>query len=144
MEVRGEWLLCDDGTVRPVIRGEVQTGDGSWLHVPFLLDTGADATVLDADTLTTLGLTTAPSGMRLGGVGGVVSSVLVTTVIRLSREDGVPIHLRGRYAAFTDLDALDMSVLGRDILNLFAVVVDHPGGSILLLRDRHAYRVERR
>ena len=32
--------------------------------------------------------------------------------------------LRGTYAACLQNEALDMSVIGRDILNLFAVIVD--------------------
>ena len=30
MRIDGEWLLCEDGVTRPVIRGEVLRGDGSW------------------------------------------------------------------------------------------------------------------
>ena len=37
---------------------------------------------------------------------------------------------RGQYAAVTELEALDMSVLGRDITGLFAVVVDEPGSRL--------------
>ncbi len=30
MQINGEWLLCDDGIERPVMRGEVLSGDGFW------------------------------------------------------------------------------------------------------------------
>lgn len=33
---------------------------------------------------------------------------------------------RGQYAAVTEVEALDISVLGRDITGLFAVIVDQP------------------
>ena len=56
MRINGRWLLCDDGIVRPVIRGEVLADDGSWQSVEFLVDTGADRTVLSALTLEALHL----------------------------------------------------------------------------------------
>ena len=56
--------------------------------------------------------------------------------------DGGMVVCRGRYAAFTQLEALDMNVLGGDILQLFAVIVDQPAGVVCLIRDRHRYAVE--
>jgi len=35
-----------------------------------------------------------------------------------------------------------MSVLGRDILNLFACIIDRPGDVVCLLTGEHRYRVE--
>lgn len=62
MRIDGEWLLFDDGVTRPVIRGLVLTGDGSWLAAEFLVDTGADRTVFSAATLSKLGFK--PSFLR--------------------------------------------------------------------------------
>jgi hypothetical protein len=45
MRIDGQWLICDDGAVRPVVRGEVQGANGAWLTVEFLVDTGADRDV---------------------------------------------------------------------------------------------------
>ena len=53
MRINGEWLLFDDGVMRPVIRGEILTGGGSWQPAEFLVDTGADRTVFSAATLLT-------------------------------------------------------------------------------------------
>ena len=30
MRFNGEWLQCDDGIIRPVIRAEILTSDGAW------------------------------------------------------------------------------------------------------------------
>ncbi len=49
---------------------------------------------------------------------------------------------RGEYAGFLDRNALDRSVLGRDVTNFFAVIVDHPGNFVGLLGQRHRYRIE--
>ena len=42
MRLDGQWLVCDDGVVRPVISGEIRAADGSWEKSEFLVDTGAD------------------------------------------------------------------------------------------------------
>ena len=50
MVIEGEWYPCDDGVMRPVVRGEVVTRAGKRVLTLFLVDTGADRTVLDGDT----------------------------------------------------------------------------------------------
>ena len=89
MRIDAEWLLFDDGIVRPVIRGLILTGDGSWQ--------AADARAA---------------------------------------------VFRGQFAAATEVDALDINVLGRDITGLFAVIVDQPGDVVCLLGQRHRYTIE--
>jgi predicted aspartyl protease len=144
MRIDGEWLLCDDGIIRPVIRGEILTANGAWQRAEFLVDTGADRTVFSAATLAVLGLQPLMAQDRIGGLGGVAESVVVETQVRLTREEAGKIVFRGRYAAVTDLEALDMNVLGRDIAGLFAVVVDRPGNVVCLLGQRHRYTIEPR
>jgi predicted aspartyl protease len=77
MRIDGEWLLCDDGIRRPVIRGEILTGNGDWQRAEFLVDTGADRTVFSAATLVMLGLQPLVAQDRIGGLGGVAESVVV-------------------------------------------------------------------
>lgn len=144
MRIDGEWLLCEDGMRRPVIRGEILAHDGSWQAIEFLVDTGADHTVLSALTLDTLQLQAHGTQNRLGGVGGIVDSVVVETQIRLYRETRGTVVFRGQYAAVAELNALDMSVIGRDITNLFAVIVDQPGNVICMLGQRHQYMIEQK
>jgi hypothetical protein len=141
MLLKGLWLLCDDSVVRPVIHGEVVARDGTRVQTPFLVDPAADRTVLSADIFQALGLTPVGGSCDLGGVGGVVSSVLIQTQIEFPREEPGPVIFRGQFAAFTTLEALDMSVLGRDILNLFAVIIDKPGDTVCLLGQQHYYTI---
>ena len=141
MRISGLWYLCDDGIVRPVIRGEVQAADGTWMKVPFLVDTGADRTVFSADILNALHLQPINSPDRLGGVGGIADSVGVKTQIRLTQDDAGKAVFKGQFAGFTDPEALDMSVLGRDILNLFALIVDQPADTVCLLGQKHFYTI---
>ena len=142
MRIDGEWYVGDDGVARPVILAEVQAADGSWVRAPFLLDTGADRTVLSAAIVGLLDRPYGKSAERIGGLGGVVPSVAIDTAIRLTREGGGKILLRGHYVAVTELEALDMCVLGRDVMGLFAVIIDQPGNTICLLGQRHRYAIE--
>lgn len=142
MRISGVWYAGDDGIRRPVIRGEVLTGNGTWIKAPFLVDTGADRTVFSAAILADLHLQQFAPGHRLGGVGGIADSVVVETRIRFSRETGSKVAFRGQYAAVTDVNALDISVLGRDIIGLFAVIVDLPGNVVCLLGQQHRYAIE--
>jgi hypothetical protein len=79
MLIDGLWHLCDDGIMRPVLRGEVLAADGAWIPVPFLLDTGADRTVFSKDILTALRLKQRGAEERLGGVGGLTKAIVVET-----------------------------------------------------------------
>jgi hypothetical protein len=141
MRINGQWLLCDDGIVRPVLLCELLTGDGSWRKIPFLLDTGADRTVLNAGALAVLKLPHLPSFQQLGGVGGEATTVRVETQIRMAVDDGGKATFRGQFSAFTDPEALDMAVLGRDITDIFALIVDRPGDTVCLLGQQHCYAI---
>jgi predicted aspartyl protease len=141
MLVDGVWHQCDDGVLRPVILAEVLANDNSWRKAPFLLDTGADRTVLSADVTTALGLPSVETDRLVGGVGGVVPAVTIETQIRLSYDQNGKVLLRGRYLGVANKEALDISVLGRDVTNLFAVVVDWPQRTVCLLAQRHRYTI---
>ena len=141
MRINGKWLLCDDGVVRPVIRGELLAGDGSWKAVEFLVDIGADRTVLNADILSKLGLPLLEAVESISGLGGGTDSVEIETKLHLTREPVSPVVFRIRWAAVTEPAALDLCVLGRDITDLFAVIIDRPGDVVCPLSQRHRYIV---
>ena len=105
------------------------------------MDTGADRTVLSANMLNGLDLPAREPEQKIGGLGGIVESVIVETVIRLTREDDLKVTFRGEYAGCTNPEALDMSVLGRDILGLFAVIVDQPRDLVCMVGGRHTYTI---
>ncbi|MBY0523349.1 MAG: retroviral-like aspartic protease family protein [Gemmataceae bacterium] len=124
-----------------MIRGELLTGQQEWQVVHFLLDTGADRTLLHAETLQLLQLEHSPAAVHLGGVSGVAAPVLVETTLRLKREDGTKIVFPGKFLAATEPSPLDMSLLGRDIISLFALIVDQPGNVVSLVNQRHGYSI---
>lgn len=141
MRINGLWYLCDDQMVRPVIRGDIQMEDGSWLQVPFLVDTGADCTVFSAEILEALNLEPIHTSDQLAGVGGTADSILVETQIRLTNDEGSKPLFKGRFSAFTDVNMIDMSILGRDILNIFSVIVDRQADTVCLLGHKHFYTI---
>ena len=105
------------------------------------MDSGADRTVINGELLTQLALSPVVSSDRIGGVGGLVQSVAINTAIQFRDENGAPITFNGQFAAVTDAETLDMSVLGRDILNLFAVILDRSRDVVCLIRDQHSYAI---
>jgi hypothetical protein len=48
MVIVGEWFLCDDGIVRPVVRVQVPGENSEPFNDRFLVDTAADRTALSA------------------------------------------------------------------------------------------------
>ena len=141
MRLDGEWALFDDGVVRPMIRGEIRAYNGAWVKAPFLVDTGADRTVLSAAMLAQLGLQPFVTQDGLSGLGGMADTVIIETHLRLTREMAGKVVFQGQFAAVTSLEALDINVLGRDITRLFAVIVDQPGAVVCLLGQRHHYTI---
>jgi hypothetical protein len=141
MRINGCWAKYPDGVVRPILLVEVLAAGDVWLEAALMIDTGADRTVFDAPLLTDLNLPTGAAGELLG-VGGAVSSVKVKTKIRMKRDDGGYYTIQAAFDAFTELSALDMSVLGRNVLGLFSVIVDHRRQVVCLLAEGHQYVIQ--
>ena len=141
MRINGKWKLCEDGVIRPLIYGEFMSGDGFWEAVEFLIDTGADRTVLSAAVLAKLGLMTLEPEEEISGLGGVTGSVMIETKLNLPRDDGAAVVFTSRFTAVTDPTALDFCILGRDLLDLFSVIIDRVGEVVCLLSQRHRYAI---
>src|SRR4051794_38835482 len=119
MLITGEWLACADDVTRPVVPGQMQSAAGHWEVVYFLVDVGADRTVLTAEVTLKLGLTAAAGQFQVEGVGGVSPTGFVNTSLGLSDVAGQRITFRGRWATLTTPGVLEMSILGRDVLDHF-------------------------
>src|ERR1700682_5737444 len=145
MLIAGEWLTCSDGVVRPAIKVDVQAGDGQLVGVRFLIDSAADRSVLSSGLLDHLQLPTQapPSGLTFQGIGGVSPFVVVTTVLEFTRDEGGTARVRGQFAAFTDPRATDLSILGRDVLDHFDVILSRRRNEVLLLAGGHQYSTAR-
>lgn len=138
MLIVGEWRETATTVPRPYIRAHVEAHDGSWVECLFLVDTGADRTVLSADVGLQLGRPTVPSPRQLGGIGGAVETREVWTTLRLYGVNGHPFNVAGSYGVFVD-PAAGECILGYDVLLLFALIVDKPAGTVCLIHSPHRY-----
>jgi predicted aspartyl protease len=141
MEIKGEWQFCEDGVVRPVMLGRFESSNGEWVNAELLIDTGADRTVLNTEVLQKLGIDPLETEEGISGLGGVTDAVVIQSKLQLFRETGAPVTFHSHFTAVTDPTALDLCVLGRDILDLFALIVDRPGNLVCLLSQRHRYEI---
>jgi predicted aspartyl protease len=124
------------------VQVEALAAGGSWRQVRLLVDTGADMTVLDGETVQALGLPLETADGSLTGVGGGAALVVVSTTLQMARADGgAPLTFKGRFAAVDNPVELGTGVLGRDILNLFTLIVDRASEAVQLLRPPHRYTV---
>ena len=145
MLIAGKWQVGDDGVLRPLVRAAVSGMDGRLVADDVLIDSGADRTVLSAALLARLSLPTrsTPSGSTLSGSGGGCAFVLVTSAVEFVHEDGGAVRVRGEFAGFTEPTATDLSILGRDVLDNFDLIISWRRSEVLLLAPRHYYRIER-
>jgi hypothetical protein len=143
MEIAGEWQLCDDGVTRPLLRVHVLDQRCVAVAEYFLVDNGSDRTVFTAGLMEKLDLPLKrpESEVELLGVGGRSTFAVVTTAIEFVRRDGAMARVRGDFGVFTDASALDVSILGRDVLNHFDVILSRRRNELLLLAPPHQYRV---
>jgi hypothetical protein len=143
MEIAGKWLVCDDGFTLPVVRMMVHGVDETHKENHLLIDTGADRTAFNGELLKKLRLPSSepPAQENLVGVGGSNRFVLVRTVLELTTIDGGSARLRGEFAAFPDPSAIDLSIIGRDILDLFDVILSRRRNEVRLLGTNHTYLV---
>ena len=146
MRIDGEWLLSEDGVVRPRIPAVVRAAGDTWIETTLLLDAGADRTVFNARLFNRLQhlRTTEMATTRLVGVGGAAGCINVATAIRFTRDDGQGVTVRGSFAVFTDIESADVSILGRDVTDNFSVIYDYPNRVVALLASPHSYEIKSR
>jgi hypothetical protein len=143
MVIVGEWLVCEDGRTRPVVKVNLAAVDDRVCKETFLIDTGADQTVFSPRLLADLALPTSPppAGTILQSASGASPYVVISTVLEFTRDDGAMARVRGEFAAFTDPASIEQSLLGRDVLDHFDLIVSRPRNDILLLSGQHRYEI---
>lgn len=130
-----------NGVRRPYLTILVRSYEGTWIPLPFLIDSGADATFLDASCLQQTGADPkAEAEQTAGGVGGKAIPVQLAAALRFTSEDGTK-TFSGTIGIFTDPAACDTPVLGRDVLDSFRVIFDQGHNTIFLLAPPHDYDV---
>lgn len=139
MVIAGAWTLEGDGIVRPMLRILFDVEDGHRESELFLVDSGADCTVLTSHLVAKLGFVSS-SGGQLIGLGGTSSSATVDAVLTFLTTAGHDIRVRGTYACAPGSD-LDLNVLGRDVLAHFDVILSRRRNEVLLIAGNHSYTV---
>lgn len=141
MRIVGRWYEFDDGVVRPVVLAEIPSPDGSSLDVLFVVDTGADRTVLTSSFYSQLIPDDTGETTGLNETDGFSTAVIETQVqfVTAARQR---LSFRGSISVSSDPDRVSLCTLGRDLLNNFAVVVDRPRNVVALLTADHPYSIQ--
>jgi hypothetical protein len=142
VRIKGDWVVGSDGVSRPMV--EVLLAGASVLSRRFLVDTGADVTVIRRVTLDALGVALPTTAVAASGIGGDASLVSLSTYLVLQVEGGGTARVNGPFTASLDPVAFEFDLLGRDVLNNFEVLVSRRRGEVLLLAPPHEYQVIRR
>ena len=99
MRIDGEWYKCDDSIIRPVVRGDLRAADGTWKSTLFLVDSGADCSVISFAAANALGPAVVAGPQLLGAMGSVTTTTLIATTIRLPCLDPGPVTIPATYPA---------------------------------------------
>ena len=141
MRINGEWLPDLNGVLEPNLHCRLQTGSGEWVEVSFLIDSGAERTVISADIIRQIDAPAHVSLHSLVGLNGSVSVLTVSTKLKLELDNGSSIVVNGPFDGLPEGREGELSILGRDVLGNFAVILDRPGDAIALLHGRHRYSI---
>lgn len=141
MLIVGEWRPDENGVLTPVLDCFLLAGNGKWHAVSFLIDSGAERTVLSPEILRDLD---APAQMSLNSLVGIGTASQVLTVssrLKLQAADKTDVIVNGPYFGLAEGREGELSILGRDVLSNFAVILDRPGHAITMLHGRHHYSI---
>ena len=143
MVISGWWQESDDGITRPMVTVNIIAADGSKVEQLFLIDSGADCTVFTLDLFSHLNFPASSNGQTtaLHGVVGATSGVIVSTSLMLQTTEGVNVSIKGNFTALTDPTAIDTSILGRDVLANFNVILSRRRNEVLLVAGNHNYSI---
>jgi len=142
VRINGQWVSPENGAVQPIVEVSLLDEVGTWHPVPFVVDTGAEVSVVRYQVFNDAPFELDESeGSALVGFGGSSSTAAIRTKLRLSRDDGQIVTISGIIHASTDPIGLDDNLLGRDVLSNFAVIVDRPANQVTLLAGNHRYQV---
>lgn len=142
MRIDGRWISEPDGGVRPLIWAKVQDPSGQFVEVEFLVDSGADQTVLGAMANGMLNLDPVSTDLRLGGAGGMAEARGVSARLLFVKSDQRPFAINTECFVFEEENELETCILGRDVLNLFTVIFDYNNRLVCLLAPNHAYSIQ--
>lgn len=141
MRLDGRWISEPDGGVRPLIRAKVQDPSGQIVEFEFLVDSGADHTILGSTANELLKLAPVSTALRLGGAGGMAEARGVSARLLFVKSDNRTFAINIECFVFEEENELETCILGRDVLNLFTVIFDYNNRLVCLLAPNHTYTI---
>lgn len=126
--------------VRPVLTAKLLV-QGQELPVVLLVDTGADRTVLGSAFVEILEGARQTTTETFFSAGGQVDCFLAAVRFELLDASNRPIRFSTSCIVLTDPNQRNEHLLGRDILDYFAVICDREGNQVTLLRFPHRYSI---
>lgn len=135
MHIEGRWLAGADGVDRPVFDGYIAAPGGVLLPLSLLIDTGADLTVLSPSVAEQLVGVVQPTrtDTLAGGVGGTQQLYELAVDLLLPTTMGQRARIRGPLPVILAPGSLELSVIGRNLLDQFTLIYSRPSGTLLLL-----------
>lgn len=135
MYIWGRYVQAERGAFEPRITAYLPNAIGSWHRFEFLIDSGSDRTFLPSDYAETLriDLSTLPTTDNAVGVGSDrLAYYKLDTEMRflMGRHIG---HVQLTIGIFRDEGLLDLPILGRDVLDEFALILDRSRDIVALL-----------
>jgi hypothetical protein len=142
MRINGYWQPAIDNPqmLRPVIEAKIITPND--VHTTWLMiDTGADRTVLGSAFADALRDYQQTDDQMLLSAGGVIRSYTADLQIVLPDVEGRGIRFNLQGVVLTDPYQANTHLLGRDILDYFAIICDRTANLVTLLRAPHTYQI---
>jgi len=135
MRIEGRWLQGGDGVERPVLDGYLTVPGGYQLGLSRLIDTGADSTVLAPDVAQRLAAMTqpTPTSATAVSINGAIPMYELAVDLLLSTTSGQRARIHGPLPVLLTPGSLDLSVIGRDVLDQFTLIYGRLQGVIFLL-----------
>lgn len=143
MQIDGLWQRdsAQPEIVRPVITAKLLI-QGQELPITLLIDTGADTTVIGSAFANLLADVQQESAKSLVGAGGQVDCFFAPVRLELRDVGNRPIRFSIPCAVLTDPTQSNEHLLGRDILDYFALICDRETDRVTLLRPPHRYAIQ--
>ena len=142
MQINGLWLRDPDQPemVRPVITANLLMQDQA-LPITLLIDTGADRTVLGSAFAEILADVQVDTGAFFVSAGGQLACFLAPVRLELQDVDNRLIRFSTECVVLTEPEQRNEHLLGRDILDYFALICDREANQVTLLRPPHRYSI---
>lgn len=143
MRIDGVWQHdpADLDLVRPTIPARLVVSDQAFA-VAFLVDTGADRTVLGSAFASILLPHERKSAESFVSAGGTLSHFVADARIMLVDVDGRAVSFNVPCVVLSDAEQANTHLLGRDVLDYFAVICDRERDVVTLLRPPHTYSIQ--